>query len=142
MKTTQNYFRFTLLLAVALAATLNHSAYAANTTWVGNTDANFGTPANWTSVTPNGNSPIFGVAGSAGATLNNDISGATYWGLVFNSGASAFTIGGNAFTLTGDIVNNAANTQTINNAITVSGDRTFNGASGALVLGGNLSGTV
>ena len=120
--------------------------FAANgaDTWVGNTSALF-SGGNWTGVNNpplSGDSLVFGVAGTQGAALTADqTAGISYAGITFNSGASAFTIGGNAFTLTGNIVNNAANTQTINNAVTVSGDRTFNGASGALMLGGNLSGT-
>jgi MYXO-CTERM domain-containing protein len=117
------------------------SAHAANDVWIGNTDANFGTLSNWTgSVTPNGNTPVFGVAGTSGTTLNNDISGATYVGLTFNSGASAYTIGGNSFTLTGDIVNNSTSLQTINTAMTTTAARTFNAASGQLAVGGNFTG--
>jgi fibronectin-binding autotransporter adhesin len=116
------------------------AAHAANTTWVGNTDANFSTLANWNSVTPNGNTPVFGVAGSSGTTLNNDISGGTYVGLTFSSGASAYTIGGNSFTLTGNIANNSTSTQTINTDITLSGARTIAATSGQLVFGGNITG--
>ncbi len=121
----------TLLCAGALGA-VGHSALAANDVWIGNTDANFATLSNWTgSVTPNGNTPVFGVAGTAGATLNNDIAGATYAGFTFNSGASAYTIGGNSFTLSAGITNSSTSLQTINNAITLSNAaHTFNAASG------------
>jgi len=118
------------------------AVHAANDVWIGNTDANFGTLSNWTgSVSPNNNTPVFGVAGTSGTTLNNDIVGATYAGLTFNSGASAFTIGGNSFTLTGNIANNSTSTQTINTAINLSGARTFAATSGQLVFGGNITGS-
>jgi autotransporter-associated beta strand protein len=132
----------TLLCAGALGA-VGHSAFAANDLWIGNTDANFGTLANWTgSVSPNGNTPEFGVAGTSGTTLTNDISSATYTGVLFDSGASAYTIGGNSFTLSGGITNNSTSTQTINNTITLStAAHTINAASGNLALGGAFSGT-
>ena len=131
-----------LAASFAGLALITSPAFAANTTWNGNTDANFGTFANWsTGATPSGNTPIFGTAGSSGTTLNNNLSGATFAGLTFNSGASAFTIGGNSFTLTGNITNNSTNTQTINNAITISGGRTIAATSGQLVFGGNITGS-
>jgi autotransporter-associated beta strand protein len=131
----------TLLCAGALGA-VGHSALAANDVWIGNTDANFATLANWTgSVSPNNNTPVFGGAGTAGATLNNDIVGATYAGFTFNSGASAYTIGGNSFTLSGNIVNNSTSAQTINNAITLNNAaHTFSATSGNIALNGGISG--
>jgi len=119
------------------------AVYAANDLWVGNTDANFGTLANWTgSLTPDGNTPEFGVAGTSGTALSNDISSASYAGLLFDSGASAYTVGGNAFTLTGNITNNSTNTQTINADITSTAARTVTATSGELVLGGNITSTI
>lgn len=131
-----------LLAAIAtLSLVVAPSAYAANDVWIGNTDANFATLSNWTgSVSPNNNTPVFGAAGTAGAVLNNDLTGATYAGITFNSGASAFTIGGNAFTLNGNITNNSSSLQTINNAMTF-GSRTFSGGAGGLALGGTLTST-
>jgi MYXO-CTERM domain-containing protein len=117
------------------------AVHAANDVWIGNTDANFGTLSNWTgSVSPNNNTPVFGVAGTAGTTLNNDLSGATYNGLTFNSGASAYTIGGNSFTLNGNIANNSSSLQTINNDMTLSnGGKAFAGGSGGLTLTGTIN---
>ena len=134
---------FRLLAALAtLPLVTATAAYAANDVWIGNTDANFATLSNWTgSVSPNNNTPVFGTAGTAGAVLNNDLSGATYAGLTFNAGASAFTIGGNSFTLTGNVVNNSTGTQTINTPVTLSGARTFAATSGQLAFGGNITGT-
>lgn len=130
---------FAAMATLALAAA--PVVHAANDVWIGNTDANFATLSNWTgSVSPNNNTPVFGTAGTAGTTLNNDIVGATYVGFTFNAGASAFTIGGNSFTLTGNVVNNSTSTQIINTAITMSGGRTFSATSGQLVFGGNITG--
>ncbi|MEO7933315.1 MAG: autotransporter-associated beta strand repeat-containing protein [Chthoniobacterales bacterium] len=129
------------LIALAFAGVSSPLAHAANDVWIGNTDSNFATLSNWTgSVSPNNNTPVFGTAGPFGTTLNNDLSGATFAGLTFNSGASAFTIGGNSFALTGTITNNSTNTQTINTAMTIAAGRTVTATSGQLVLGGNITG--
>ncbi len=132
-----------LLAAMALLAVAGTSSvYAATDLWVGNTDVNFGTTSNWTgSVAPGGNTPTFGVAGSSGTTLNNDIVGASFTGITFNSGASAFTIGGNSFTLTGNITNSSSSLQTISNNITLTGNRTLAGGTGGLTLGGTTTHT-
>jgi len=119
----------------------SQSAQAANDVWIGNTDANFGTLANWTgSVTPNGNTPVFNAAGTAGASLTNDISSATYAGFTFNSGAGAYTIGGNSFSLSGNITNSSSSLQTINNDMTLTnGNKTLAGGAGGLTLGGTIT---
>jgi len=130
------------LLCAGVLGSVGHSAFAANDLWIGNTDANFNTLANWTgSVTPAGNAPEFGAAGTSGTALTNDLTNATYAGLLFDSGASAYTIGGNSFTLTGNITNNSTSTEAINTAINLNGARTISAASGQLVLGGNITGT-
>jgi hypothetical protein len=129
------------LLCVGALGAVGQSAFAVNTTWLGNTDANFSTLANWsTGATPNLNTPIFGAAGSSGTALNNDISSATYGGITFNSGASAFTISGNSFSLTGNLTNNSSSLQTINTGFALGGTaRTFVGGTGGLSLGGTIT---
>ena len=90
--------------ALAFVALSTVSVHAAGTdTWVGNTDANWNTAGNWTTSggsTPpaNGDSLMFGAAGSSGPTLTDDITGLSVNKLTFNSGASSFTFGGNTFT--------------------------------------------
>ena len=62
--------------------------------------------------------------------------------LTFNSGAGAFTLGSTGgFMLTiqgGGITNNSANTETINNAITLGTAQTWSATSGVLSFGGNI----
>lgn len=129
--------KIAVLLYVGALTLAAPAANAANDPWLGNTDATFGTLTNWTgSVTPNGNTPVFGAAGTSGTTLNNDIVGATYNGITYNAGASAFTIGGNSFTLGGNITNNSSSLQTINNDMTSTAARTFTGGTAGLTLGG------
>lgn len=130
------------MAALSLAAA--PTAYAVNAAW--NTDAATGdfNAANWSiNTTPiaggtytvvSGDALFFGT--SSTTTLNNNLSAATYAGLTFNSGADAYTIGGNSFTLTGNVTNNSTSTQTINTNIAISGARTFSATSGQLVFGG------
>jgi autotransporter-associated beta strand protein len=101
MKTPMKKTTIQILTALAVVALSTVSVFAAGTdTWVGTTDANWSTAGNWSpSATPaNGDSLVFGAAGSSGLTLNNNITGLTINKLTFNSGASSFTFGGNTFT--------------------------------------------
>ena len=144
-------FRNTLLAPTLFAASamlLSRSAQAAAVTWSGNTDVLFNTGANWsTTAIPNtGDTLAFGVKGTSGAALTNDIPSLGVGGIIFNSGASAFTIGGNAVTLPGDgtgvITNSSTVAQTLN--FNLSSTSVFTVATtaggGDLALGGNISG--
>ena len=109
-------------------------------TWNGNTDANWSTTGNWafssgSGPVANGDSLIFGAAGSSGTSLNNNLSSLSLNNFTINSGASAFTFGGNALTLTGGLTNNAAANESIALPLGGSGGLTQAG-SGTLVLGG------
>ncbi|HTL74484.1 MAG TPA: autotransporter-associated beta strand repeat-containing protein, partial [bacterium] len=132
---------FGALLTAALSIV---SVSAAGTdTWVGNTDANWTTAANWTTSggsTPpaNGDSLVFGAAGSAGASLNNDISGLSVLNFNINSGASAFTFGGNGFTLNSTLTDVANVNETFSGGITIGSNVATaikNTGSGTLALG-------
>jgi autotransporter-associated beta strand protein len=127
------------LTAVALLGISNYFASAASTdTWVGGS-ANFSTTANWSysagsGPLASGDSLIFGSTGST--SPNNDITSLSVSNLTFNSGASAFTFSGNAFTLTGNLTNNAAG-ETLNGIAIDAGVVTTikNLGSGTLALG-------
>ena len=141
---------FSTLAAVALSSV---SVYAAGTdTWVGNTDANWSTAANWTTSggsTPpaNGDSLVFGAAGSAGASLNNDISGLTVNNINLN-GPGSFTFGVNGLALNGTLTAAATVNETFSGGITIGSDVATaikNTGSGTLALGAlseNSGGTV
>lgn len=123
------------------------SAGAAIETWTGATTT-WNTAGNWTGTNlppVSGDSLVFGVAGAGGTTLNNDLTSAAFTvaGITFNAGASAYTINGNAFALTGGITNSSTAAQIANNAITLGGNQAFNvsSAAGTLTLGGAISGT-
>jgi autotransporter-associated beta strand protein len=119
-------------------------------TWLGGSGNNFSTLANWlysigSGPVSNSDALVFGSVGST--TPNNDESSFGYSTLTFNPGAQAFTIGGNAFMLgtnsVGAVITvNSANSQRINNAITlVNTASTVATVSGNLTLGGVISGT-
>jgi len=146
------YRPFASLCAVSLAAlgflggALQIRA-ASIDTWVGNTDANFSTVANWTyssgsGPAASGDSWVFGAAGTAGTTLTDDVGTGTSFNvtnITFNAGAPAYTILNNGFvnnyTLRGNITNNSTSLQTINDVITLAGSRTVLTTAG----GGNVT---
>jgi autotransporter-associated beta strand protein len=79
---------------------------------------------------------------STSANLNNDLSGDTFAGLTFYPGAPAFTVNGNAFTLSAGIANSGSSLQTFNNAISLAAgyNGTINATPGGITLNGGLSG--
>ncbi len=128
-----------ILLATSLAAS---NVRAANDTWVGNTSANWNTAANWSpaSVPVADDILFFDVAGSAGASLTNDlVAGTVFQGINFASTASAFTIDGNDIGLNGRITNASANAQVINNNVVLNGNSTITNI-GPVTLNGVISG--
>ena len=137
------------LTKIIIPAALFFSLCAANVasatdeTWNGNTDANWGTAANWSTATPvAGDDLFFGAAGSSGTILNNDITaGTSFLGITFNSGSSAYTLGGNSIVLTGGITNSSSSDQTINLNMANSANITVHGGSANMTLGGAITGT-
>jgi len=120
-------------------------------TWAGGSGNAFSTSANWTYITGSGpvatgDALIFGPVGST--TPINDEVGFGFSTIAFGSGAPAYVISGNTFSLgtntsTGEslITVNSANPQTINNVITlVNAASTISAAGGNLTLGGGLRG--
>ena len=128
-----------MLLATMLAAT---DARSADSTWVGNTSANWNDLNNWSpaSVPVANDSLFFDVAGSAGASLTNDLlAGTVFQGINFASTASAFTFDGNDIGLNGRITNASANAQIINNNVVLNGDSTITNI-GPFTINGVISG--
>src|SRR5947208_2814560 len=126
-------------LILAAMAGLGQSAFA-QVVWNGGGDPNlsFSVGANWVGGTPpatSGNSIVFD--GTVGLAPFNDFTGASFDGITFNSGAGAFVIGGNSFSLNGNITDNeGTNPQTINNAMALTASRNLNVTGGGnLVLG-------
>jgi autotransporter-associated beta strand protein len=117
-------------------------ATAANVTWdgTGNNDSNWSTKQNWGNVNVASGDSLF-FSGSNRLANTNDLAGFSFAGITFNSGAGAFSLAGNSFTLTGAITNNSVNLQSIGNAIALSsGSHVVNAANGDISLFGSLSG--
>jgi autotransporter-associated beta strand protein len=136
-----------LAAAAFLAAALIGGNARAQDAWATTPQSNLFNGLNWTSGSTPGatNATIASGAslyfGSSSITsLTNNEASFTFAGFTFNSGAAAFTIGGNSFTLTRGITNNSTALETINNNITLSGTETIAGG-GNIALGGNLSST-
>jgi autotransporter-associated beta strand protein len=117
-------------------------------TWIGGTGSNFSTAANW-SYSPgpgpvaSGDSLVFNSGGAL--TPNNDEVNFSFTNITFNAAGSAYTLGGNPFTLGsgGSISVLGAAPQAINNDITLTGNggtANVNAAGANLTLGGRLSG--
>jgi len=137
-------------LALAVAGPLifgSVTAQAATQAWATTpTSGNFA-DSNWTvATTPattgtdtvsSGDSLYFGTS-STTALTNND-TGFTFAGITFNSGASAFTIGGNSFTLMGPITNNSTTAEIINAPIVLGATENVTDSTGSMTLGGIIS---
>lgn len=141
MKLTRNPF-----IAAAILSLLANTAKGAtgSDTWVGNTSVNL-SGLNWTGTNNPplaGDSWVFGAAGASGLALTNDLTALTaVAGITFNSGAGAFTVGGNPITLTGNVLNSGTALETLNTAIDSTAARTFTTTNGGgnIALGGVLS---
>jgi autotransporter-associated beta strand protein len=107
-----------------------------NTAWTGTTSANWSVASNWGGgATPLNNATLaFNTATTT--ALNNDLSNFILGGLLFNSGASAFTLSGNSAKLAGDILNNSTSAQTINLPMLLTKNATVSANTGAVTLGG------
>jgi fibronectin-binding autotransporter adhesin len=119
------------------------SLYAANRTWDGGgTGVVWSSNQNWNgnSALATGDALIF--AGTIKLTNTNDLNNFSFTTITFDATAGAFILGGNSFTLTGNIINNSTNPQTIDNDIILStAAHTINTASGNIIANGILSGT-
>jgi fibronectin-binding autotransporter adhesin len=142
-----------ILAAVpAVGALTAHRAAAATDTWIGGgADGNWLTTGNW--ATGTGNAPpvandILTFGGTINLTTNNNFAANTQFnGITFNSGAGAFTLGGNAVTLGGDINDNSTAIEKITLGLILNGgtDNLNVASGGSLSLGavtfGNSAGS-
>ena len=130
------------LVTLAFSLALIDAARAANNTWSGGgADASWATGANWVGgVAPGSTSNLF-FGGSSRLNNTNNIAASTRFnGIVFNSGADAFILNGNAIQLGGPVTNNSASSQTINLPMAMQQNTVISAFAGSLVLGDTLSG--
>jgi autotransporter-associated beta strand protein len=114
-----------------------HLALSGNWTGAGANPNHWNDSANWQGGTlPARSRPL--VFDTANTTnTNNFAANSQFKGITFNSGAAAFTLAGNAVNLTGDVINNDADTQTIGltgGLVLDGGTRTFNAAAGNVTV--------
>ena len=109
-----------------------------NYTWTGGAgNGNWNAPANWASnYLPNGVIACFAGNTQTSVDTGTDQSLA---GIVFNAGASPFTISNNTISLAGNVENDSTNTQTINSALLLESNALFAADSGNLAFGGAIS---
>lgn len=140
-----------ILFPVAVTLTCGGLAKGQSSlTWNGGDadDSNWSSADNWGGTAPTGNE-ILNFSGSTRLDPVNDITGYGGYRIFFSSGASAFTLSGNALTLydygggSPKIENNSSNLQTINNNLTLDGTTggvvEINPVDGDLLLGGTLT---
>ena len=129
------------LLAFLILGTCDQS-WGATFTWNGGgANANWSTGGNWVggvAPTNNGTAAIM-LAGAIRLTPNVD----TNWdisSLTFSNTAGAFVLGGSALNIrAGGVTNNSANAQTVNNAITLATNQTWNATVGTITFNGNIN---
>ncbi|MCU0609804.1 MAG: hypothetical protein MUF22_08575, partial [Chitinispirillaceae bacterium] len=109
------------LLTILLLAGAQQLHAAADRTWdgTGSTTSNWSEAANWNTKPVTGDGVIF--ATNNKMSNNNDNSGFTYRLITFNNTCGAATLDGQAITLTGNITNSDADSQTIKFNIALSG---------------------
>ncbi len=144
-----------IFIALAIGAAHVH---AADATWTGATSTAWNSALNWLTVPPggipaNGDGLIFDSAAPVNQPSNNNISGLTLSNINFDALAGSHTLGGNGINLgwrttgtgtlyEGNITNNSAANQTVNNPITLDIARhVFSTQANALNLNGPITQT-
>jgi autotransporter-associated beta strand protein len=131
---------------------LTYSGATGNSTWNTGT-ASWGTAGSWVENTTPVNFNNLTFNGTGGGTATNTISNATLTtvnNITFASGAGAYTLaasagsagatGGTPLSVTGTIINNSSNLQTLSTDLSFGSSRTVNAASGNITISGNISG--
>jgi autotransporter-associated beta strand protein len=130
----------------------NPQTLAATDTWTGasGTSTDWATATNWSYSTgsgpvASGDALIFtGTNGAGTTTLTDSLTNSSFSiaGITFTSSAPAYIMTGNAFAVSAGLLDDSANTETINNAIAFPATHSITaGAAGSsLVFGGVLSG--
>lgn len=122
--------------------TVEWFVFEPNVSWTGG-GANdlWSTAANWSGTVSSDAALTFGA--SARTTPSNDLAGAAFPGISFEAGAPAYTLGGNALRLTGDIINSSASHQTIQMPLALSslGEMRIDTGASGITLGGPVTGS-
>lgn len=118
----------------------NSKGLAATLTWTGSAgDNNIYNRLNWSpsQVPVTGDTLIYAGAAGLAPQLTTSM---TVGAITFSSTAQAFTLGGaGTYTINSGVSNSSTLTETINNAITLGANQSWDAASGALVFGGPVN---
>src|SRR5438874_1807438 len=121
------------ILSAAISAGITQVSHA-QFVWNGGGAPNlsFSVGANWIGGVAPSSGASLAFDGTNGLTPFNNLVGTSFSGISFpNSGTGPFVIGGNSFSLGGTINDNdGTNIQTINNSMTLTGNRTVTVTSG------------
>ena len=130
--------RLKIVLVMCVAA---FCVRAADRTWTGGGgDGNWSTPANWGGTAPTTNDTLF-FSGTTRLSSTNDLpEDIPLAGIIFNSGAGAFTLSGNRISLEGPVSNLSASAQTFSLGMALTGTRVFDASNGAITVNGAISG--
>jgi hypothetical protein len=138
----------TVILGLLFAVFGVSSAHGITQTWTwtgGGTDNNWMTTSNWTATIP-GSAPANGgfedFGGSTRLTPYNNENNLHSNGIMFESGASAFTLTGNGISMEGaaGIANDSSSTETVGMAITLTVSQQFSATDGPLVFSSTIDG--
>jgi autotransporter-associated beta strand protein len=134
-----------LLAALAAAAAAFPDSAAGQVTWSGSpTSGAWNSGGNWAGGNaPNGTNQAIVFGNSTITTTTNTFATGTFAGISFLSGAPAYTLGGNAITLTGNVTNSSTNLQSIGLNFTTTAQRTttLTAGGGNLLLSGSIGGS-
>jgi autotransporter-associated beta strand protein len=97
---------------------------------------------NWGGIAPVSGDTLYFAGTTRMEPANNMEAGTSFGGITFLSDAGAFTLGGNAITLAGNVTNLGNHLQTIQLPVNLTGEHTFstNGTAGGITVSGVVSG--
>jgi fibronectin-binding autotransporter adhesin len=105
------------------------------------TDSNWSDIGNWNGITiVSGNQLYFDGVTRLNNT-NDTLAGQSYAGLGFNVTAGPFVLNGNPVALAGNVINSAANVETIDLGLSYSSNTKFDGGTAGVVIGGGVTNT-
>lgn len=127
------------LILFALLSLL--TARAGTCTWTGGGVNNYWTnAANWGGTAPVAGDSLVFTGITQLNTTNRFTAGTTFSNLTFDANAGAFILNGNSFALTGAIINNSANPQTLGLSFSCTSTALVNTVGGNITINGVISG--
>ncbi|MFM8981659.1 MAG: C1 family peptidase, partial [Spartobacteria bacterium] len=115
------------------------SAIPTDFTWTGaNATGDWNNSANWADGVVPGNGTVAYFCTSNQTAIDTQTS-QNLGGIIFDNCATSYTISNNTINLTGSVVNNSPNNQTITSNLTIANSLAFISANGSLTVGGSVA---